>query len=494
MLHARTLFTAEECTPTTTHKSIEQGLPGMGRVGRLVVVAPHVVSSTTTCVTSPPCATATTVSRSATVTTVTSTATTSTTTVTTTTTGGPTMRDQVGALAMGTHPSAGGGGAGADGGDYGILVVRLVWSWLWCRARFFCLCFSGCYASGYPHTQGPSWVVTFGVSTVLLTLTHEMRWWAQGRDRRLFAACPHYLVVYDGGRGLYYLRDTRTGKRMPVEDGMKHPLPTLVHHQTNGKWLVYRQVRSREAVVYKLPTTLGAELPPTPMNPTVVQFPFDLDECRLGDNEDHLWLWSFGVMTRGSLPLFRLALIDLAQTQLLKTLVVLGSAALPLDDDRDSWILTPKHFVLFTKKNGAHLFAVLLHDAYSRNVDLIIIEEGTGHMKKIPLGGDRFASMWVSPLNESQFSVFGVHKDTYEVWDAADTTRPAREKKCLPGCTTTNQAFVEGGLLFQMSELKNEMHVTEESSGDHVITLQFFRPAFVVHHHSFHLSSNTFGV
>ncbi|KAH3722629.1 hypothetical protein Pelo_18665 [Pelomyxa schiedti] len=83
--------------------------------------------------------------------------------------------------------------------------------------------------------------------------------------------------------------------------------------------------------------------------------------------------------------------------------------------------------------------------------------------------------LWVSKLNESQFCVFVEGKGTYTVWDANDTSKPVRTQRCASE-QKGGQCFVEGGLLFQVSESRKEIIVTEESSGDHVISFQLFTP------------------
>ncbi|KAH3766685.1 hypothetical protein Pelo_1446 [Pelomyxa schiedti] len=119
-------------------------------------------------------------------------------------------------------------------------------------------------------------------------------------------------------------------------------------------------------------------------------------------------------------------------------------------------------------------------------MDFIRMDEGTGKLQPMfqPVTTDLYS--W-SQLNQSQFCVFEVKKDAYEVWDVNETNNPVRTNKCPTGCTTQLD-FVEGGLLFQLSESHKEIHVTEESSGAHVITFQALRPitAYVhLEHYSF---------
>ncbi|KAH3714251.1 hypothetical protein Pelo_19241 [Pelomyxa schiedti] len=95
----------------------------------------------------------------------------------------------------------------------------------------------------------------------------------------------------------------------------------------------------------------------------------------------------------------------------------------------------------------------------------------------------------VSQLNSSVFCTFGPHSDSYDVLDINKRSPPLGTRPLLPGCTPEH-AFVEGGLLFQTSASNTEIHVTEESSGVHVVTFRLFKPLRRVAQH-FSYSLNT---
>ncbi|KAH3722713.1 hypothetical protein Pelo_18581 [Pelomyxa schiedti] len=148
-----------------------------------------------------------------------------------------TMREQLMAMATGTHPRCGGkcplshlnseseamSGIGGDGS--GQLVVRVFFGWLISHAnRFFCL-FVAC---------GNCWgdlgklryvvMITFGISMLTLALTHRMRWWVERRRFEwLVCANPHHLVVVTQEEGCCYLYNTMTGLREPLR--VCHELP-----------------------------------------------------------------------------------------------------------------------------------------------------------------------------------------------------------------------------------------------------------------------------
>ncbi|KAH3759588.1 hypothetical protein Pelo_8605 [Pelomyxa schiedti] len=120
---------------------------------------------------------------------------------------------------------------------------------------------------------------------------------------------------------------------------------------------------------------------------------------------------------------------------------------------------------------------------------LLAIEEGTAQVHQLSSKRYKlFASPTViSQMSPSQFCVFK-RGSTYDVWDMNNPIEPLR-KKCQPGFTTY-EAFGEGGYLFQVSESHKEIHVSEESSGDHIITFKLFSPLqSTLSHFSFLLSS-----
>ncbi|KAH3723126.1 hypothetical protein Pelo_18169 [Pelomyxa schiedti] len=300
---------------------------------------------------------------------------------------------------------------------------------------------------------------------VLLTLTHELRWWIPRTHEEIIGANQHFLIV-----DCWRTEDVVTGQRTLLLGGEWSAFGC----QVNGKWLVCRDKPQKNMAVLELPTrcTFGERFSPSAKKPTVVPLPFDGDcQIYLDTSCEDRMLFSFTVSGLNNFQVrsLKLMLIDLAQTNSLKELVVLSVTEPQLE--LFSVFEFPDYSVL-TKQCGAHVFVGCVATSCNHPA-FIAIEEGTAHMNPAQ-DMPRIFPRSISPLSHTQFCLFGSHKDTYDVWDVTDTTRPARTMKCLPGCTT-KQAFVEGGLLFQMSESRKEMHVTEESSGDHVITLAFFK-------------------
>ncbi|KAH3763241.1 hypothetical protein Pelo_4902 [Pelomyxa schiedti] len=443
------------------------------RVGKAVVVAPM----STTTVASPTTTTAN-VDRLPSSGTIKTTRRTTTTVDTTTETEGGSllmMRDQVGALAVGTHPRCGAAcplrrllvstvvsaTSGHATTDCGILVVRLVWAWLWSRSRFFSVQFN---AKSSKYTI----VVTFGVSMVLLTLTHEMRWWAPRSHEDVIGANQHFLIVdcwRESTAGeefhVYHLRDMATGRRRFLSDSRSMPNG---NYQTNGKWFVGSDTCSRrELVVIKLPLT-RLETGSPELNPTVVKL-----------IQSDCWKLEFDKLCEDRLLLClydSLVLVDISQTHSLKKLVVLSVTAPQVKDldfsVADTSVFTPHSFVTVDSQ-----------------CCWTFIQEGTGQVQCKSEN-----SVWVthiSPVNQSEYCVFGDSKHKYEVWDINDFTTPKRRMRCLPECNS-HDAFFEGGLLFQLTKSGRKMFVTEECSGANVITFEFLRDS------SKHTIVVTFGV
>ncbi|KAH3759390.1 hypothetical protein Pelo_8798 [Pelomyxa schiedti] len=411
--------------------------------------------------------------------TVTRTGTTEVTTTVTQTANRETARDQVGALLAGTHPRCGArcplllplmrstpsaatygmipAVVDAVGGD-GILAVRVLWSWLLETTRFYCV--------EWENEKPQHLVLTFGVSAVLLTLTHGTRWWGQRRFQEILRACPGYLVVLmTAVRPQYCVQDRATGHRALLVD-RNCEMPSAA----NLKWTVMCDCDSRELIVAEIPRKRSTSGAMSINRPTVVP----LETCtgrrwtfcfpKFGSaNEDHVLL----IFNAGE-SFLELILVDLAQTCSAKTLYVLSSTVPRLDDLDlpDYGLLVTTSYFAVTQQSGVHSFVGKRGD-----LDRIItVEEGTGRLQSLTR-----PHLWVSKLNESQFCGFVEGKGTYTVWDANDTSKPVRSQRCASG-RKGGQCFVEGGLLFQVSESRKEIIVTEETSGDHVISFQLFTP------------------
>ncbi|KAH3761884.1 hypothetical protein Pelo_6284 [Pelomyxa schiedti] len=310
------------------------------------------------------------------------------------------------------------------------LVLRLVWEWITANSRFHCVTWSG-------HTEGaflPLMMVTFGVSMALMTLTHDMRWWATRRGEFLLGSSLHYLIVQKG-RGLLLLQDRQTGKRIQL---VKFPDGNdSVRCETNGRWVVCCDPHSMKMIVVEIPmrkNANGGGATTTPFErPTAVKIDPRWKICApqfVGViNENHVLLCCHDAETD---PTFF-------------------------------------EFVAARKKGGY----------------FITIEEGTGKLgRAFPESERSFADLRVSQVSQSQFCVMDDDSDfpvnCYSVWDVNNTgSEPVRKQQCLSGCTTS-QAFVEGGLLFQVRDIPNpsicalerkEIHVTDEATGADVITL-----------------------
>ncbi|KAH3731647.1 hypothetical protein Pelo_17520 [Pelomyxa schiedti] len=382
-----------------------------------------------------------------------------------------TMRDQLMGLAMGTHP------------------------------RFFFLQLSIVYPGSYDETVV---MITFGVCSVLMTLTHEMRWWFQRGGEKLLGANQRYLVVRKNSRpppsstsgwwlmAYYYLQDTVTGKRKRLVDGtlklwgLRIKCRTCGDSGTNGKWLVHCEPFKKELVLVEIPKwNLDGATTCTP-TATCVSFgsiikdrgmKYTLSFCR--HTEDHVLLSCCDFRSR----FCELILVDLFQSRERNQLVVLSSTR-PDVDHFNGTDLMPWNFfspldthLIIPKQDGSNIF---LPCPDLDTFPVTRIAEGTGTMSLIQ---EEACNGELSQLNQSQFCVrHGAH---YDVWDVNEPTKPLRSEE-LNSADTTRPAFVDGGLLFQTSSNSQHLRVTEESTGSHVLTLKFSRCLQrVIHHFSF---------
>ncbi|KAH3761377.1 hypothetical protein Pelo_6776 [Pelomyxa schiedti] len=407
-----------------------------------------------------------------------------------------TMGDQVLALVMGTHPRcgagcplwsmspaaaaapvgpAGGDSCGGGGGLDGSLVPRTLWMWLVAHSRLYCVT----WTSRAPRGGLSTVTATFGVSSALLTLTHGMRWWERGTCVSLGANDDYFVAVH---RSLFVLQDRLTGERRALFDSTGCWWVKLC---SNRKWFVVFD--QWKMVAFEIPRR-NPSGPTTIKKPTVVPLGSLMGSSSYspefgGGNEDHILLCDYSSASQ-----FQFILVDVAQTTASKTLAVLSSTVPRLNDLQlprsEPFIF--RSFLVMTHKGGARSFVT--GGSFKDPAGIIVIEEGTGKVKG-PLGGyetSNFCPTWcVSQLNQSQFCVTCTARDTYDVWDINDISRPARTQKFATG-NPKRHDFMEGGLLFQLKRphsMLKEIKVTEEASGTHVVTFQLFRPVLAFTNH-----------
>ncbi|KAH3765863.1 hypothetical protein Pelo_2266 [Pelomyxa schiedti] len=291
---------------------------------------------------------------------------------------------------------------------------------------------------------------------------------------------------------VYALEDRATGHRFARQDKMS------LHAATNGKWLVTCREATRDMSVLKLPRRkslhhLGersTEAAATIKDPTVVRvrargWRIDVWVPEfLSMHEDYVLLRCYD---RGQLQNYRFLWVDLVSTCGTKKMAVLRSFDIRMDDLPPSIVdfLPSSLFFFAVQKEEAISHVVMERNplfSTPGSIDFITVEVRNDNDDnkvqptfEVGTPPTRDEGCHISQLNSSQFCVFHANSDTYEVWDVRDAEKPVRTQRLLSGCTTKN-AFVEGGLLFQLSESLHEIHVVEESSGDHVITFNLFRP------------------
>ncbi|KAH3714587.1 hypothetical protein Pelo_18903 [Pelomyxa schiedti] len=237
-----------------------------------------------------------------------------------------TARDQVGALAAGAHPRCGARcplrlmsimGCTGDG----ALAVRVVWLWLMSddSTRFYCV--------KWENDKWGDVMIAFGVSLVLLSLTHDMRWWVERENDCVYGANRDFIVLERGW--VLCLQDRATGQASLVLDGGKE----WDHTSSNGKWLLLCDNTNQRMAVVEIPrksTPVGATT--AIKKPVVVQIGggwnshlpqfTDINEdcvlldCQQVDEQNHCGL----------------VLVDLAQTCASGKLAVLSSTVVRVGD------------------------------------------------------------------------------------------------------------------------------------------------------------------
>ncbi|KAH3761330.1 hypothetical protein Pelo_6837 [Pelomyxa schiedti] len=246
------------------------------------------------------------------------------------------------------------------------------------------------------------------------------------------------------------------------------------HTKSNGKWLLLCDTTNQRMAVVEIPRKNSTAGETTAIKkPVVVQIGggWNSHVLQFTDiNEDCVLIHCYRVH---DITFCGIVLVDLMQTCASGKLAVLSSTVIRSG---------AYYFVVGNGGNGQDSDDDVF---FTPSSGYITIEGATG--KSHPT----FQYLRVLPLNQSQFCTFDTCSDWYEVWDVSDTTKPFKTQKIpMGGSTLDDHAFFEGGLLFQLSASRKEMHVTEESSGSHVITFNLFRPLVdVAHHFSFPLSS-----
>ncbi|KAH3743837.1 sel1 repeat family protein [Pelomyxa schiedti] len=360
------------------------------------------------------------------------------------------------------------GAANYGGGDLGVLVVRLVWEWLIENSRFYCVKWDN-------NERGQRVVITFGVSLVLLTLTHQMRWWVQRRGEYLVHATQDHLFLQKGP--LFILQYRVTGQRAlllntwePTWCGTNPRwAPKPLTYATNSKWLAVCDCNDRVLVLFEAPETMIKKSTVVSLNSAckgIRRWKDCMPDVRLR-NEDHCVL-----LFTDHERFCEIAIVDLRETFSSKTLIVVSSTVPRLADLNlsDYACFSLCWYAVLTRVGGGN---VLVTRRSSKTSNLIImVDEGTGKLHQIHQAFE--SSDWsVSQLNESQFCVFHPNMDTYTVWDVNDTSKPVRSQQCR---RVNEVHFVSDGLLFQVTESGHEILVSEEYSGAHVVTFQLFTP------------------
>ncbi|KAH3758771.1 hypothetical protein Pelo_9412 [Pelomyxa schiedti] len=310
------------------------------------------------------------------------------------------------------------------------LVLGLVWEWITANSRFYCVTWSG-------HSEGsflPLVMVTFGVSTALMTLTHDMRWWAMRRGELLHGSSLHYLIV-EKGRGVF-LQDRQTGKRIQLvkfPDGSNDS----VRCKTNGRWIVCCDTHSMKMVVAEIPmrkNANGGATTTTIKRPAVVKIDPRWKICTpqfVGViNDNHLLLCCHDAETDPTF--FEFVLVDLVETCSSKRLAVLSSTVPRLSDLPPSFggfeSFVSKDYHVFRKQHcegggGStnHLFVMRA----TLGGYFITIEEGTGKLgRAFPESERSFADLRVKAEDYGTFQLC--------IYVVGFGTCQVESKQCIP--------------------------------------------------------------
>ncbi|KAH3761343.1 hypothetical protein Pelo_6850 [Pelomyxa schiedti] len=331
-------------------------------------------------------------------------------------------------------------------------------------------------------------MVTFEVSPTLLTLTHEgdVRWWVERQRENLVGANRDFLVVQQiEGGALLCLQDRATGQRTALMVNNREEYDW----ETNGKWMVLcEKAPIREMVVFEIPTKGVAASESSSSSsssrrgswanaePTVVPLDGVLAgagrvqlkcDCNFSSaNDDHLLMWFYD--RKG---FFEILLVDLEQTCSSKKLAVLSSTVPRWDDLHLSYnVDLPRASChVMTREGGVRQFAV--HRGKKRpKADVYSVEEVSGRLQKIENIKGRIAEM-------DDCHLYSFHQDlsTYEVWDFNDTSKPLRKTQNHHATDCSDTPHAAGGLLFQVSDSRREIHVTDGFTGVTIVTFQLFR-------------------
>ncbi|KAH3731639.1 hypothetical protein Pelo_17531 [Pelomyxa schiedti] len=289
-------------------------------------------------------------------------------------------------------------------------------------------------------------MITFGVSLALMSLTHEMMWWAERPGDGAVCGANGDCVYGVVGRGKEIRVRDRATWRQGVLFGDTGEWDYLC---SNGMWLVLCRRHNDEVAVIEVPRK-SAAVGLTSRKSVVVRCDgrWNVRVPQFTNiSDDYVSLLCHDAHNFASCEI---VLVDLVQTRSSGKLCVLTSAVIRVDDlppQFSQFILSCSYFA-FRTESGAFYFVVGHGDdcTYSSN-GYITVEGVTGKLQPTFSGEHKTRFLRVVPLDQSRFCTFDPCGDAYEVWDVNDTSKPVRNQKCMSGWMSTTIAQVLVGMM-----------------------------------------------
>ncbi|KAH3759903.1 hypothetical protein Pelo_8281 [Pelomyxa schiedti] len=291
-------------------------------------------------------------------------------------------------------------------------------------------------------------LVTFGISPVLLGVTHDPAVVPQVNFFEALVGCDRVLKISERGDLVLFDRDCGTTRVVlrGADWGSRGYLPHGVSN--NERWLMWRT--EGKIVVFDLccdepresRVTVSDTFPKR--EPHFIWSKYILDEVVL-------------IVTDHAEGSTKFVSVDVERTFTEKRLCVLSVTSVPIEDV--SGLYDFYHGTLHMKGSG---------------VECVVVNNGYGVVHvALPGGKPQYLRMEppsLSQLNRHQFCIQSFPRGRpplFEVWDCRNVTAP------LSSIETPEDFSVFGGSGFLFSTTKGTLTVTEASSGFLVLTLSF---------------------
>ncbi|KAH3732848.1 hypothetical protein Pelo_16327 [Pelomyxa schiedti] len=422
------------------------------------------------------------------------------------------LRDQFQALLMYTHPRCGGSetftvrpslASCTRTSSARWSALRVLWRWIVdFPSLFFCLEFAALRSFTMRSTM-----VTFGVSPLTGSITHDVRFWDDTRPTSTLVSVNTYstLSLFTSpkfwGGDAYHIA---TGNRL----GLWEDTTPFTQMVATGKW--YVACLGRDTHLSVTPTygndaggrcliDVPQAMPQAYCSSTHGSLFFN----HAVPDEAALMLVGDGSESRNLPCLANLRVIDLSRTwetkkfsEVSSTSSKFGASACKIGSG-----------VVLRKLSGARVFVTVL-DRDQAGKSVVVIEEGTGIQIGVGAGNEDGGPSIVDTLCQVNSTLFCIAKHKaptapldpgfelftlyaptwYEVWDcnSLDFSSPLRTVQCPVGCASM---FAEGGFICTATRDSASrgfcLLVTDQSSG--IVVFSFKYPADLRAHSVFSL-------